>query len=90
MSMSVKEERTQLRDKVLLTISTPFEIRQVPYANPPSEKVFDIKDYYNREWTMIFLDKKFYKRIEDLCKKRGLNPTKVLYGMLLKLVQILK
>ena len=88
--MTRTEERTKLKDKVLLSVSTPFEMKEIPYATPPSEKVFDVKDYAGREWTMIFLDKKFFKRIEDLCKKRGLDPRKVLYGTLLKLVQILK
>ena len=81
--MTRTEERTKLKDKVLLSISTPFEIKEIPYATPPSEKVFDVKDYAGREWTMIFMEKK-------LCKKRGLDPKKVLYGTILKLIRMLK
>ena len=88
--MTQKEEKAKLKDKVLLSISTPFEIKEIPYATPPSEKVFDIKDYAGREWTMIFMEKKLYNQIEELCKNRGLDPKKVLYGTLLKLIKMLK
>jgi len=88
--MTKTEERTKFKDKVLLSISTPFEIKEIPYATPPSEKVFDVKDYAGREWTMIFMEKKLYNQIEELCRKRGLDPKKVLYGTILKLIKMLK
>ena len=88
--MTRTEERTKLKDKVLLSVSTPFEMKEIPYATPPSEKVFDVKDYAGREWTMIFMEKKLYKQIEELCEERGLDPKKVLYGTILKLIRMLK
>jgi len=88
--MKKRSESTKLRDEIRLAIKTPFTLSEIPYAIPPESKVFDIKNYGLREWTLLFLDKELFKEIEEACKKRGLNPRYVLYGTFLKLKKMLE
>ncbi len=85
-----KKERAKLKDRVSLSIKTPFTLSEIPYTVPPDSLVFDIRRYKEREWILLFFERELYDEIEKACKKRGLDVRYVLYGTLLKLKKMLE
>jgi hypothetical protein len=85
----MKEEKTKLGDMVLVSSKTECVPEGISMKEVPQGKVFDIRYYRDREWVLIFMDKKTFESLKALCDKRNLDIRKVLYGSLMKTKELL-
>jgi len=86
----MKEETTKMKDVVLVSRKTTCIPIAIPERTVPSSRVFDIRQYREKDWVLIFMDKETYESLKALCEARGLDVKKVVYGSIMKTRDLLR
>lgn len=78
----MREEKTKLKESVVLSIETPFVPETIPKAQVPSD--FQIKYYRPNNLVLVVIPASLFEELRTLCEKRGYRVEEVIYGSLLK------
>jgi len=81
----MQKEKTQMKDRTLIKITTPLVLNEIPNMEIPSSRLFDVRTYKERNWVLIFFDRDLWENFREVCEKKGLDPKRVLYGSLIKI-----
>ena len=81
----MKEESTKMKDQVFLAKSTAFSNAEIPCKELPPSRLWDIRVYKERPWVMLFMERQSWEEFAELCRQRGLDPKKVMYGTFIKI-----